>query len=199
MKAVVLASGRGSRMGELTDHQPKALIPIAGRPLIVYSLLAAKECGITSATIILGYPGDPIKDTIWQGASLDMDIDYVHQLKEKMDPARIIAVSVDAQSEVLGLNCDALIAPREYQAMMDIYLQERVDGCILLDPARSAAPTSIGIYGPRLLEDLRTKTLDAILEERQRSVRGYIPRHMMNVNDAPGIALAEAFVREMRL
>ena len=34
MKGLVLAAGRGSRMGELTNEKPKCLTPLGGKPLI---------------------------------------------------------------------------------------------------------------------------------------------------------------------
>ncbi len=38
MKAVILAAGRGSRLGALTNSIPKSLLPVAGKPLIHYTL-----------------------------------------------------------------------------------------------------------------------------------------------------------------
>ena len=41
MKAMVLAAGQGTRLHPITDSRPKALVPLAGRPMIEYALLLA--------------------------------------------------------------------------------------------------------------------------------------------------------------
>ena len=55
MKAVILAAGRGSRMRELTNEQPKCLIKFRGKPLIEWQLAAIRGAGITDISIVTGY------------------------------------------------------------------------------------------------------------------------------------------------
>lgn len=55
MKALILAAGRGSRMGEFTEERPKGLVQLRGKSLLERQLTAIREAGITDIGIITGY------------------------------------------------------------------------------------------------------------------------------------------------
>lgn len=55
MQAAILAAGFGSRLRPLTDDRPKALIPLAGQPIIGHALEALAEAGVDSVVIVAGY------------------------------------------------------------------------------------------------------------------------------------------------
>ena len=55
MKAVVLAAGVGSRLRPHTDSTPKALLPVAGRPLLDHALEAFSVAGIDEAIVVTGH------------------------------------------------------------------------------------------------------------------------------------------------
>ncbi len=55
MRALILAAGRGSRMGENTARKPKCLNEIMGRPLLHWQLDALKTGGIRDITVVRGY------------------------------------------------------------------------------------------------------------------------------------------------
>ena len=58
--ALLLAAGRGSRMGSGTDEQPKCLTRLAGRPLIDWQTSALAAAGITTIAAIGGYRKDKL-------------------------------------------------------------------------------------------------------------------------------------------
>jgi len=55
MKAMILAAGRGDRMRPLTDHLPKPLLPICGKPLLDYHLESLARAGFADVIINVAY------------------------------------------------------------------------------------------------------------------------------------------------
>lgn len=53
--AIILAAGRGSRLGDLTSDRPKCLIEICGRSLIHYQVSALRLAGISHIYVVAGY------------------------------------------------------------------------------------------------------------------------------------------------
>ena len=60
MKAFILAAGKGSRLKPLTDHNPKCLLSIGGRPLLQYWLEACKLHGIREVLINLHHHAEMV-------------------------------------------------------------------------------------------------------------------------------------------
>lgn len=62
MKAMIFAAGLGSRLKPLTDTMPKALVPIAGRPMLEHVILKLKASGFTEIVINIHHFGEQILD-----------------------------------------------------------------------------------------------------------------------------------------
>ncbi|MGH6846615.1 MAG: NTP transferase domain-containing protein [Methylocella sp.] len=60
MRAVILAAGRGSRMGALAEDRPKCLVELAHRPLIRRQIAALRSGGVPAIGIVRGYLGNMI-------------------------------------------------------------------------------------------------------------------------------------------
>jgi L-glutamine-phosphate cytidylyltransferase len=62
MKMILLAAGKGDRLRPYTDDRPKCLVEIAGRTLLDWQLLAARQNGIDEIVVVKGYMADSIPE-----------------------------------------------------------------------------------------------------------------------------------------
>jgi choline kinase len=60
MRALILAAGRGSRMGPLGDERPKCLVELAGKPLIERQIAALRRGGAEQIGVVRGYRAEVI-------------------------------------------------------------------------------------------------------------------------------------------
>lgn len=92
MKAIILAAGRGSRMGSLTSEKPKCLTNICGKTLLDWQLDSLAKSGIdeTNVTVIRGYKKEQltgnyqtIDNPHWNEGNMVSSLRYASGLLEK--------------------------------------------------------------------------------------------------------------------
>lgn len=69
MKAMILAAGLGNRMRPLTLTTPKPLLPVGGKPLIVWHIEALRAAGITDLVINTAWLGHCLHDALGDGSA----------------------------------------------------------------------------------------------------------------------------------
>jgi glucose-1-phosphate thymidylyltransferase len=83
MKGLILAGGHGTRLRPLTLTGNKHMIPIANKPMIRYGLDHLINAGIKEIAIILGPVNEGIRESIGDGSSLGITIQYIKQPEPK--------------------------------------------------------------------------------------------------------------------
>lgn len=76
MKAMILAAGRGERMRPLTDHMPKPLLKVGGKPLIVWHIERLAQAGFHEIVINHAHLGAKIEQALGNGAQWNVSIAY---------------------------------------------------------------------------------------------------------------------------
>lgn len=74
MKAMVLAAGLGTRMRPLTDHTPKPLLPVAGKPLLAWHLEKLAAAGFTEVVVNCAWLGEQIEDYVGDGSRFGLRV-----------------------------------------------------------------------------------------------------------------------------
>jgi len=91
MRAMILAAGRGERMRPLTDHTPKPLLPVGGKPLIVWHLERLAAAGIHEIVINHAWLGEQLPAYLGDGNRYGVTIQYSPEAPAALETAGGIA------------------------------------------------------------------------------------------------------------
>jgi len=87
MKAMILAAGRGERMRPLTDHTPKPLLLVDGKPIIVHTIMQLVAAGFTDIVINHAHLGEQIETTLGNGHQFGATICYSPEGEQGLETA----------------------------------------------------------------------------------------------------------------
>lgn len=76
MRGMILAAGKGTRLRPLTDSVPKALVEVAGQPMIAFPLQLLRSAGVEEVVINLHHLGAQIRTRLGDGRAYGVRISY---------------------------------------------------------------------------------------------------------------------------
>jgi len=118
-KAVLLAAGRGTRLGAITANYPKPLLDVGGQPIIARVLSGLSRAGIEEVTIVTGHFAELLEAEVGNGAGSGLAVRYVRQ--ERLGgTARALALARDWLGEdrfFFGWG-DILVQPANYRNLI---------------------------------------------------------------------------------
>ena len=85
MQAMILAAGRGERMLPLTQHTPKPLLTVKGKPLIQHQVERLVNAGLKDLVINHGLMGDQIENFLGDGSGFGAKIRYSAEHDNPLD------------------------------------------------------------------------------------------------------------------
>jgi len=77
--AVILAGGKGTRLGALAADVPKPLVELAGTPVLEHQIASLRRSGVTDIVLSVGHLGQRIADRIGDGSSLGVRVEYAFE------------------------------------------------------------------------------------------------------------------------
>lgn len=187
MQAIIMAAGKGSRLGSLTEGKPKSFVEIRGKKLIEYNLQLLKKYQVKEIILVTGYQNEEFEELAehWGNISLVYNPFYemmnvlgsfymgMEQLKEDFlylhadtlcDPAimeRLLGVEADIVLPVDYKKCDeeAMKVRSERGRIVEITKQM---------PPEDAEGEFIGIaaFRKEILPELK-KTVKQLMKEKE--------------------------------
>lgn len=193
MKAMILAAGRGERMRPLTDHTPKPLLLVAGKPIIEQTIGKLVAAGFSEIVINHAYLGAQIETALGDGAQFGAVIQYSPEGEQGLETAGgiIQALPLLGEQPFLVVNgdiaCDfdfarlkninvdlahlVLVPNPEHHADGDFGLNS--EGFVDEQATPPLTFSGIGVYSRQLFADLPagSRKLGGLLREAMRKQR----------------------------
>jgi NDP-sugar pyrophosphorylase family protein len=125
-RAVVLAGGRGSRLGPYTTVLPKPLLPVGDRAILDVVVRQLRACGFSDLTLAVGYLSHLVRAVMSDGARHGVSIDY-HEEERPLGTVGPLATIERLDDTFLMMNGDVLTT-LDYGLLYDLH---RASGNVL--------------------------------------------------------------------
>lgn len=109
MKAVILAGGKGTRLGSLTSLLPKPMVKIGNIPVLEHQINLLKRYGIKDIIILTGYLSEVIEIYFKTGKSFGVNIKYFKEKEPLGTTGGIKAIESSLSDDFLVLYGDIII------------------------------------------------------------------------------------------
>jgi NDP-sugar pyrophosphorylase family protein len=148
VKAVILAAGRGERLRPLSDLLPKALLPIAGVPVLETLLAALAAAEVREVRIVVGHLGERVRAFAGDGRRHGLRVDYTEQA-ERRGSAHALALAADfLDDDVMVLGGDTALGVHHLVELGRFHQERRADAALCLKripPGRMARASSVAL------------------------------------------------------
>jgi NDP-sugar pyrophosphorylase family protein len=159
MQCVILAGGRGTRLGPLTEDLPKALVEIAGRPFLEYQLELLRIGGVSEIVLCVGYLGSVVERTIGDGSRLGLSIRYAHDGPEPLGTAGAVRNALPLLGERFLVTYGDTLLTVDYSAVARAHASSGLPALMtVLENENRFAPSNAVVEGGLVVAYVKTPT-----------------------------------------
>lgn len=129
-RAVLLAAGRGTRLGALSEQTPKCLLPVNGRALLDYQLEALSAAGVDDITVVAGFAAHAVQRHVAGRCRVLVNDDYA--TTNSITSLALAGAHLRGHA-FLVQNADVLYA----KALIERFVESPHQNACLVDPMRA--------------------------------------------------------------
>ncbi|MDP7048082.1 MAG: nucleotidyltransferase family protein [Verrucomicrobiota bacterium] len=167
MKAIILAAGKGTRMGALTEELPKPMLPVEDKPILEHIISGIAAQGVRKVCLIVGWKGEVIREHFGDGSALGLNITYTTQeVQDGTGKAPELARNFVGNDPFLLTYGDILVRPETYAQMIARFGEANFSGLITVTPGEDVRKGGINFFDDAFcLKKIVEKPSDAQLEQ----------------------------------
>jgi bifunctional UDP-N-acetylglucosamine pyrophosphorylase/glucosamine-1-phosphate N-acetyltransferase len=171
MKALILSAGYGTRLHPLTQHRPKAMLPILGKPMLNHVIDTVREIGLTEIVLVVGHQREQIENYFGDGKHMGVNISYALQAEPKGEYDAVLAAEKQLADDdrFLMTDCDIITTTERFKETVQaaktydmalslvevpnpsqfgvVALEEKQITTIVEKPAPGTEPSSLAVAG----------------------------------------------------
>lgn len=131
---MILAAGRGTRLGELTADMPKPMVSVAGKPALEHIVDRIARAGVREFVFVVRYKAERIVDYFGDGSKMGLKIEYAEQPDRYGTGAALLAARERVgDSPLLMTYGDVVTASVSYADALRIYAENSGAGVAILN------------------------------------------------------------------
>jgi histidinol-phosphate phosphatase family protein len=133
LQAVIVAGGKGTRLGAVSEHLPKALVPVAGQPLLAYALRLLHRYSIKDVVIGTGHLSEQIRSYARDGAQWGLRIRYSEETTPLGTAGCLRAIEPPLNTHFLVLYADVLME-MDVSALIEAHFRSGAEATLAVHP-----------------------------------------------------------------
>lgn len=173
--AAILIGGEGTRLRPLTICKPKALVPVANKPLLTHILTWLKKYGIKEVIFILYYQKEKLKKVFGDGSKFGLTIKYVEEDLPRGTGGALKKASYLIKDTIVVINGDILTDINILQ-VANFHKEKKACFTITLIPVED--PTAYGLVKTdnkgKIIQFLEKPSWEEISQEKNINAGIYI-------------------------
>ncbi len=153
-RAVLLAAGRGTRLGALTADRPKPMVPLLGKPVIEHIMLRLANVGLTEFVLVVGYRAEALQSYFGDGARWGWRIAYALQPTPNGTGAALAqARDLAGSAPVLASYGDILTDDANYRRLLEDYTRSPCAAVVGINAVEDvSAGSAVTLEGDHILK-----------------------------------------------
>lgn len=128
---VIMVGGRGERLSELTQHTPKPMLKVGGRPILETIMMNYAAQGFRNFYLAVNYKAEQIEDHFGDGTSRGLSIRYLREKSRLGTGGALSLLPERPEGPILVSNGDVL-SKENYGVALDSHLASGADATVLV-------------------------------------------------------------------
>lgn len=156
LDAVIMAGGKGKRLGSLTENIPKPLLRVGDKPIIEHNINRLIEFGIDDFWISVHYLGEKIEDYLRIYKEKEIEINFIYEDKPLGTIGAIKKIETLKHKYLLISNSD-ILTNLDYEDFFLDFLDKEADLSVLSVPYKVDIPYAVLETSNGLIHDFKEK------------------------------------------